>query len=304
MPPASCTRCRQHKEYGHRDVDSLYWYCEDCWLTFCGRRRRCALCRALKDEGHVDQVLDYWYCLPCWDRRTAPAPPGYSPYWPPPGGYAAPPGYPPPGGYPPPLHPYPPPLGGPGYGRRSASGSRSRSRSRSRGKGARKRNASAAGFKKEFKPYHATSVPKDTDLAANATADEPPTTAMLRNIPSKFTQQSLLEEIDAEGFNGLYDFFYLPMDVRNKTNVGYAFVNFLEPDDMARFSRHFEGYRFKNNNSQKIATVSPAHVQGLKRNIQQLSKKAVLHFNKGQYKPVVFRNGERVDFEVMAKELD
>ena len=30
----------------------------------------------------------------------------------------------------------------------------------------------------EFKPYHATSVPKDTDLAANATADEPPTTAM------------------------------------------------------------------------------------------------------------------------------
>jgi len=184
------------------------------------------------------------------------------------------------------------------------SGSRSRSRSRSRGKGARKRNAAAAGFKKEFKPYHATSVPKDTDLAANATADEPPTTAMLRNIPSKFTQQSLLEEIDAEGFNGLYDFFYLPMDVRNKTNVGYAFVNFLEPDDMARFSRHFEGYRFKNNNSQKIATVSPAHVQGLKRNIQQLSKKAVLHFNKGQYKPVVFRDGERVDFEVMAKELD
>mmetsp|Transcript_46082 Transcript_46082/g.107749 ORF Transcript_46082/g.107749 Transcript_46082/m.107749 type:complete len:293 (-) Transcript_46082:63-941(-) len=288
--PGSCTRCRQQKEYGHRDADSLFWYCEDCWLTFCGRRRRCALCRVLKDEGHVDQTVDYWYCLPCWERRRSPPAYGYSSapaYWPPPpGAYgqaALPPGYPP-------AYPYPQP------GLKDA---RRDSVSRSRSPPGRGRKP---GFKKEFKPYHATSVPKDTDLSANVT-DEPPTTAMLRNIPSKFTQGSLLEEIDDEGFAGLYDFFYLPMDVRNKTNVGYAFVNFLQPDDMTRFSKHFEGYKFKNNNSQKIATVSPAHVQGLKRNVQQLSKKAVLHFNKGQYKPVVFRSGERVDFEVLAKEF-
>ncbi|CAE8592902.1 unnamed protein product, partial [Polarella glacialis] len=91
--------------------------------------------------------------------------------------------------------------------------------------------------------------------------DGPPTTAMLRNIPNKFTQASLLEEIDAEGFSNTYDFFYLPMDVRNKANVGYAFVNFLDSSVMTRFIDHFEGYQFKKYNSQKIATVSPAHVQ-------------------------------------------
>lgn len=126
---------------------------------------------------------------------------------------------------------------------------------------------------------------------------------MLRNIPNKFTQASLLEEIDKEGFDNSYDFFYLPMDVRNKTNVGYAFVNFVASADMARFQRCFEGYQFKKHSSQKIATVSPAHVQGLERNIQQLAKKAVTHFNDSQYRPIVLRNGRRVDFEDAAKEF-
>ncbi|CAK8999053.1 unnamed protein product [Durusdinium trenchii] len=290
--PGTCTRCRLHKEYGHRDAESgLYWYCEDCWLTFCGRRRRCALCKVLRDEGHVDQAVDYWYCLPCWEHRQAP-PVAYRPpqYWPP----AAYPAYPHPAyapGYPP--HPG---LPGPG-----SSADRSRSRSPPRGGKKRRAAKDASGFKKEFKPYHATSVPKATDLSTDA-QEGPATTAMLRNIPNKFSQKALLEEIDAEGFSGLYDFFYVPMDVRNKTNVGYAFINFLDPADMSRFSQHFEGYRFRNHNSQKIATVNPAHVQGLARNVQQLTKKAVLHFNNGEYKPVVFRDGKRVDFDDLAKE--
>ena len=50
---------------------------------------------------------------------------------------------------------------------------------------------------------------------------------MLRNIPNRYSQASLLEEIDLAGFKGSYDFFYLPMDTQNRTNVGYAFINFL-----------------------------------------------------------------------------
>ncbi|CAJ1355408.1 unnamed protein product [Effrenium voratum] len=286
--PGSCIRCRQHKDYGHRDADTHFWYCEDCWLTFCGRRRRCGLCKAPRDEGHVDQVADYWYCMPCWERRNA-SPPSYGPpaYWPPAYGY---PGYQP---YPP--HPC---AGHAGY--RPSAPSRSRS-PRDRGKKRGAKDASS-GFKKEFKPYHATSVPKATDLSGKSDTAAPATTAMLRNIPNKFTQTSLLEEINAEGFTGLYDFFYLPMDVRNKTNVGYAFINFLEPASMTSFSEHFKDYQFKKHNSSKIASVNPAHVQGLARNVQQLTKKAVLHFNNGQYAPVVFKDGEQVDFEELAKE--
>ena len=60
--------------------------------------------------------------------------------------------------------------------------------------------------------------------------DRPKTTVMLRNIPNRYSQVSLLEEIDQEGFKGTYDFFYLPMDTQNRTNVGYAFINFMTPE--------------------------------------------------------------------------
>merc|ERR1711920_860200 len=123
---------------------------------------------------------------------------------------------------------------------------------------------------------------------------------MLRNIPNKYMQENLLEEIDAAGFVGAYDFFYLPMDVRNNANVGYAFINFLRPEEFDRFRQHFEGYQFKRAGSKKVATVSPAIVQGLKANVQNLMKKRV---TQGMYRPLVLRNGQRVDIEAAEDQL-
>lgn len=40
------------------------------------------------------------------------------------------------------------------------------------------------------------------------------TTVMLRNIPNKYTQRMLLTEVNSLGFEGQYDFFYLPIDYR------------------------------------------------------------------------------------------
>lgn len=126
---------------------------------------------------------------------------------------------------------------------------------------------------------------------------------MLRNIPNKYMQSSLLEEINGLGFEGTYDFFYLPMDVHNKTNVGYAFINFTSTAHMQRFIDVFTNRSFEKNPSQKIAGVCPAHVQGLEKNVRQLARKAVAQFKDREYQPIVFRNGRIVSFKEALNEF-
>merc|ERR1719171_2819620 len=45
------------------------------------------------------------------------------------------------------------------------------------------------------------------------------TTMMIRNIPFWCTKEDILGDIDMVGFQGMYDFFYLPQDRRRKSNL-------------------------------------------------------------------------------------
>ena len=112
------------------------------------------------------------------------------------------------------------------------------------------------------------------------------TTVMIRNIPNKYSQSMLLEEINAK-FDGMYDFFYLPIDFKNKCNVGYAFINFLEPSTVIQFVDEFNGQRWRNFNSEKVCSISYARIQGKAAMIARFQNSSLLEKD-DSFKPLLF----------------
>lgn len=99
------------------------------------------------------------------------------------------------------------------------------------------------------------------------------TTVMLRNIPNRYTRDMLIRRLD-KGYQGLYDFVYLPIDFSSRCNVGYAFINFRTPAGAQRFMQEFHGAKTKlclpGFGSAKVAEVSFARVQGRQQNMENL----------------------------------
>jgi len=130
----------------------------------------------------------------------------------------------------------------------------------------------------------------------------PATTVMLRHIPCRYNQGDMLRELDQIGFVNSYDFFYLPMDMQNKTSVGYAFINFVTPSDAERFFAKMQEYRFQRHPSDKVAEPSWAHIQGLRNNVQHLAYRTVLRTRDTKYRPIVLQKGFKRDFgELLAE---
>ncbi|CAE7465445.1 ML4, partial [Symbiodinium microadriaticum] len=128
------------------------------------------------------------------------------------------------------------------------------------------------------------------------------TTFMLRNIPNKYTREMLVDRFNEE-FRGRYDFLYVPIDFKNKCNVGYCFVNFRSQADAAEFVAKFDGVDVKKClpgwNSKKVAAVKPARLQGVEENVRSIQfgnvmKQLVLH---PEWMPLLFDDeGEVLPF--------
>ncbi|WZY68798.1 hypothetical protein YC2023_001038 [Brassica napus] len=99
------------------------------------------------------------------------------------------------------------------------------------------------------------------DLSKIMSGEDLRTTLMIKNIPNKYTRKMLLAAID-ETNKGTYDFLYLPIDFKNKCNVGYAFINMVSPTFIIALYEAFDGKKWDKFNSEKVASLAYARIQG------------------------------------------
>ena len=112
------------------------------------------------------------------------------------------------------------------------------------------------------------------------------TTCMIKNIPNKYTQQMLIDQLNLS-HAGRYDFVYLRMDFKNRCNVGYAFINFAAPSDIAAFARRMVGRRWPKFNSEKICELAYARIQGKAALVDKFRNSRVMQ-EPPSYRPRVF----------------
>ncbi|KAF6251408.1 RNA recognition motif 2-domain-containing protein [Scenedesmus sp. NREL 46B-D3] len=96
----------------------------------------------------------------------------------------------------------------------------------------------------------------------------------------------LLQTIE-EQFKGTFDFFYLPIDFKNKCNVGYAFINMLSPQYIPPLVGRFNHKRWDKFNSEKVCNISYGRIQGRAALISHFQNSSLMHEDK-RCRPVLF----------------
>ncbi|XP_022850003.1 protein MEI2-like 5 isoform X1 [Olea europaea var. sylvestris] len=132
------------------------------------------------------------------------------------------------------------------------------------------------------------------DLEKIVSGEDSRTTLMIKNIPNKYTSKMLLAAID-ETHKGTYDFLYLPIDFKNKCNVGYAFINMVSPSHIITFHEAFNGKRWEKFNSEKIASLTYARIQGQAALVSHFQNSSLMNEDK-RCRPILFQSeGQGID---------
>ena len=107
-------------------------------------------------------------------------------------------------------------------------------------------------------------------------ADDFRTSVMIKNIPNKYDQTSLLKELN-QNHHGKYDFLYLPIDFQNHANVGYAFINFVHPLFIVDFYRELKNRKWAKFNSNKKCDIKYGRIQGFEHLINHFKCSSVMN---------------------------
>ncbi|CAH8312614.1 unnamed protein product [Eruca vesicaria subsp. sativa] len=138
----------------------------------------------------------------------------------------------------------------------------------------------------EFSSNNAEKKLFELDVDRILRGEDSRTTLMIKNIPNKYTSKMLLAAID-EHCKGTYDFLYLPIDFKNKCNVGYAFINLTKPENIVALYKAFNGNKWEKFNSEKVASLAYGRIQGKSALIAHFQNSSLMNEDK-RCRPILF----------------
>jgi hypothetical protein len=105
------------------------------------------------------------------------------------------------------------------------------------------------------------------------------TTLMVRNLPNKLTPAMIVECINELGYDGKYDYLFVPIDTNApgwaNRNLGYCFLNLVSPETAAQFCLQAYGFSFRQAiSSTKTSKISIAEEQGVLANLRRIARAA------------------------------
>mmetsp|Transcript_6754 Transcript_6754/g.16920 ORF Transcript_6754/g.16920 Transcript_6754/m.16920 type:complete len:505 (-) Transcript_6754:60-1574(-) len=115
-------------------------------------------------------------------------------------------------------------------------------------------------------------------------------TVMVRQVPRHYTQLMFLKEVNTRGFAGLFNFMYLPCDLKKGINVGYGFLSFTQGRHAQTFRQEFDGAFLDEqmHNRGKPLRVHPAAVQGYEANYKHFMQTKTGQKQDPEFSPLFF----------------
>jgi hypothetical protein len=165
--------------------------------------------------------------------------------------------------------------------------------------------AAHADLIKFVDPSFTSAYPACSPMDYNCGSDVGFTSVMMRNIPNNYTRAMLLALLKREGFAATFDFFYLPIDLKKKSGLGYAFINFINHEVAEAFCMHFSGFTRWAATSQKICQVTWSnYIQGFAAHVERYRNSAIMHESvPEEFKPMVLKDGVQKTFPPPTKAI-
>jgi len=115
------------------------------------------------------------------------------------------------------------------------------------------------------------------------------TTVMLRNISRTVCAEVFVKLLAACDLQDRYTFLYLPFDKRRNVRTGFAFVNFMLPEDVLRLYLSMQGgawHKLFGDSSGPMPALSYARLQGHEAIAKHFSSSAVMYDHDVQKRPL------------------